>query len=93
MSETRALRRTQDGMIATVELVETDPGVIEVAGVAYTPTWVDRGAGYVVRVAGDRSDSGLPASTVSALAASHERTVSVVGSRLGADDGLSVVGT
>jgi poly-gamma-glutamate synthesis protein (capsule biosynthesis protein) len=81
---------TQDGMIATVELLETSPGAIEATGVAYTPTWVDRGAGYVIRVAGDRSDSGLPASTIAALAKSYERTVSVVGSRLGPDEGLTV---
>ncbi len=82
---------TQDGMIATVELVETRPGVIEVTGVAYTPTWVDRGAGYVIRIAGDPSDPGLPASTNAALAASYERTVAVVGSRLSDTDGLTVL--
>ena len=59
-------------------------------GVSYTPTWVDRGAGYVIRVAGDRSAGDLPASTIAALAASYERTVSGVASRLGADDGLTV---
>ena len=81
---------SQDGMIVTVQLLETSPGAIEVTGVAYTPTWVDRGAGYVIRVAGDRSDEDLPASTIEALASSYERTVGVVGSRLGADDGLTV---
>jgi poly-gamma-glutamate synthesis protein (capsule biosynthesis protein) len=81
---------SQDGMIATVQLLETSPGAIEVTGVTYTPTWVDRGAGYVIRVAGDRSDDDLPASTIEALASSYERTVAVVGSRLGADDGLTV---
>ncbi len=81
---------TQDGMIATVQISETSPGTIEVAGVAYTPTWVDRGAGYIIRVAGDRAEDDLPASTRATLAASYERTVSLVGSRLVADDGLTV---
>lgn len=81
---------SQDGMIATVQISETSRGAIEVTGVSYTPTWVDRGAGYVIRVAGDRSADDLSASTIAALAASYERTVSVVGSRLGADDGLTV---
>ena len=48
-----------------------------------------RGARYVIRVASDRSGDDLPASTRAALASSHDRTVSVVGSRLGADDGLT----
>lgn len=79
-------------MIATVEILETSPGMIEATNVTYTPTWVDRGAGHIIRVAGDRSDSGLSASTLAALTASYDRTVSVVGSRLGADDGLAVAG-
>ncbi len=81
---------SQDGMIATVEIFETTPGEIEVTGVSYTPTWVDRGDGYVIRVAGDSSGSGLPASTITALATSYDRTTAVVGSRLGAVDGLTV---
>ena len=81
---------SQDGMIATVQLNETSPGTIEAVAVDYTPTWVDRGNGYVIRVAGDRSGSGLPEATVAALATSWDRTTAVVGSRLLPTDGLSV---
>ena len=42
---------SQDGMIATVELLENDTGQIEAVGVHYIPTWVDRGDGYIIRVA------------------------------------------
>ena len=38
-------------MIATVELLESDTGVIEAVGVHYIPTWVDRADGCVIRAA------------------------------------------
>ncbi len=50
---------SQDGMIATVELLENDAGEIEAVGVHYIPTWVDRGDGYIIRVA-DPARTDLP---------------------------------
>lgn len=77
----------QDGMIATVALLETAPGVIEAVGVEYTPTWVDRANGYVIRVA----NAATPAEgLVDTLAASAARTDEIVRSRLSDVDGLTV---
>ena len=80
---------SQDGMIATVELLESASGGIDVVAVHYVPTWVDRADGYVIRVARPgRTD--VPEATAEALTASHDRTVAVASSRLGVTDGLTV---
>lgn len=77
---------SQDGMIAHVALLENDAGEIKVDAVSYTPTWVDRSDGYVIRVAnGEPGRDGI----ADTLAASAARTADVVMSRLGPDDGLS----
>ncbi|MEQ8840734.1 MAG: CapA family protein [Acidimicrobiales bacterium] len=77
---------SQDGMIAHVTLLEGADGSIAVDGVAYTPTWVDRAEGYVIRVAdGTPGREGL----ADTLAASAARTAEVVMSRLGPADGLT----
>ena len=80
---------SQDGMIATVSLLETAPGEIEAVGVQYVPTWVDRADGYVIRVALDpalRNGRDL----TDTLATSAARTDEVVRSRLGELDGLTI---
>jgi len=76
---------SQDGMIAHVTLLENEAGGIEVETVGFTPTWVDRADGYVIRVA-----SGEPSKPelTDTLANSAARTAEVVTRRLGADDGL-----
>ena len=80
---------SQDGMIATVELFETAPGEIEAVGVHYIPTWVDRGNGYVIRVADpDRTD--LSDSINAQMGITYDRTFDVVSSRLGEADGLTI---
>ena len=80
---------SQDGMIATVELLENDVGEIEAVGVHYIPTWVDRGDGYIIRVADpDRTD--LPDATNRQMAVTFDRTLDVVSSRLGEADGLTI---
>ncbi len=78
---------TTDGMIATVSLQEGDDRTIDAVGVAYTPTWVDREAGFVIRIA--TADPPRPA-LASVLAESAARTRAVVGSRLGEQDGLTL---
>jgi poly-gamma-glutamate synthesis protein (capsule biosynthesis protein) len=77
---------SQDGMIAHVTLVENELGEIEVDAVSYTPTWVDRSDGYVIRVA-----NGVPGreGIADVLATSAARTADVVMSRLGPADGLT----
>ena len=78
---------SQDGMIAHVSLLENELGRIEVEAVSYTPTWVDRSEGYVIRVAnGEPGREGI----ADTLAASAVRTAEVVMSRLGPADGLTV---
>ncbi|MEM8707097.1 MAG: CapA family protein [Actinomycetota bacterium] len=80
---------SQDGMIATVELLENDAGVIEAVGVHYIPTWVDRADGYRIRVADpDRTD--LPDATNDQMGVTFDRTFDVVSSRLGEADGLTI---
>ena len=77
---------SQDGMIAHVTLLENEVGEIEVDAVAYTPTWVDRSQGYVIRVAnGEPGREGIAGER----AASAARTAEVVTSRLGPTDGLT----
>ena len=78
---------SQDGMIAHVTLLEDDDGAIRVEAVSFTPTWVDRADGYVIRVADAELTKPEHADT---LAASAARTADVVMSRLGPEDGLSL---
>ena len=80
---------SQDGMIATVELLENDTGQIEAVGVHYIPTWVDRGDGYIIRVA-DPARTDLPESTIDQMGITFDRTFDVVSSRLGEADGLTI---
>ncbi|HAB57940.1 MAG TPA: poly-gamma-glutamate biosynthesis protein, partial [Acidimicrobiaceae bacterium] len=80
---------SQDGMIATVELLENDDGEIEAVGVHYIPTWVDRGGGYIIRVA-DPARIDLPKSTIDQMGITFDRTFGVVSSRLGEADGLTI---
>ena len=76
-------------MIATVELLENDDGEIEAVGVHYIPTWVDRGGGYIIRVA-DPARIDLPKSTIDQMGITFDRTFGVVSSRLGEADGLTI---
>jgi len=80
---------SQDGMIATVELLENEIGGIEAVGVHYVPTWVDRADGYVIRIA-EPGRSDVPETTAATLTTSHDRTFAVVSSRLGEADGLTI---
>ena len=55
----------------------------------YIPTWVDRGNGYVIRVADpDRTD--LSDSINAQMGVTYDRTFDVVSSRLGEADGLTI---
>lgn len=80
---------SQDGMIATVELLENDAGRIEAVGVHYIPTWVDRGDGYVIRIS-EPGRTDVPETTARTLETSYSRTFDVVSSRLGEADGLTI---
>jgi poly-gamma-glutamate synthesis protein (capsule biosynthesis protein) len=71
----------QDGVIVEVDLFEPTPGTIEVKGLRYTPTWVDRRDYTVVPVAEALADETL-SDVHDELRASWDRTVGVVESRL-----------
>ena len=58
---------SQDGMIATVQLLENkETGKIEAVGVHYVPTWVDRHNGYIIRVA-EPGREDVPSETANQL--------------------------
>jgi len=80
---------SQDGMIGTVEILEDSNGGFSVVGVHYIPTWVDRGDGYVIRIA-QPGRTDVPAATAEALSASYDRTFSVVTSSLNETDDLTI---
>ncbi|MDW3217845.1 MAG: CapA family protein [Acidimicrobiales bacterium] len=78
---------SQDGMIATVTLLENGAGEIEAVGVHITPTWVDRQNGYVIRRADEIDPEG---GLVETLTSSAARTYEVVSRRLGDDPALTL---
>jgi poly-gamma-glutamate capsule biosynthesis protein CapA/YwtB (metallophosphatase superfamily) len=67
------LASTQDGMILRVTVEEGPAGRFSATGVTFTPTFVDRAGGYVVRPVDATSNT-----------ASYQRTVEAVGA-LGVD--------
>ena len=72
--------KTQDGMIATVDLTLNPNGTVDVATPKVMPTWVDKFRGVVVRpVLEDLADPSVPDDIKADLSASLERTRSVVG--------------
>ncbi len=83
---------SQDGVIVLVDVDETSPGVVEVTGVRYVPTWVDRSDYTIVPVAEALADPDLDEGRRRVLEDSWERTTSVVGSRLGPPDGPVAIG-
>ena len=78
----------QDGLIVEIDLFEPVPGIIEVEGVRYTPTWVDRRDYTILPVAEALADDEL-ADIHTELRRSWERTVEVVESQI-LSAGLSV---
>ena len=81
---------TQDGMIVTLTISRSSAGVVQVERPVVTPTWVDKGAGWTIRlVQRDLDEPALPAGTRRALAASLARTAAVVGEYLAASSPLS----
>jgi poly-gamma-glutamate capsule biosynthesis protein CapA/YwtB (metallophosphatase superfamily) len=71
----------QDGVMVEVDLFEPTPGTIEVKGVRYTPTWVDRRDYTILPVAEALADDTL-ADVHDELRASWERTTGMIESRL-----------
>lgn len=70
----------QDGAVAVVELTVTGDGEVAVAAPLLHPTWVDKDAGFVVRlVADDLGGAEISEGTRRALEASLARTRQVVG--------------
>ena len=70
----------QDGAVAVVELTVTGDGEVAVAAPLLHPTWVDKDAGFVVRlVADDLAGAEISEGTRRALEASLARTHHVVG--------------
>ena len=78
----------QDGLIVEVDLIEPANGIIEVGGVRYTPTWVDRRDYTILPVALALADAEL-ADVHDELRRSWERTVEVIESQI-ASPGLTV---
>lgn len=74
---------TQDGMVVTLSFERRPDGTIGVSRPQVIPTWVDKGAGWRIRLVGpDLADPSLPAATRQELAVSWARTASVVGDYL-----------
>lgn len=71
---------SQDGMIVTVAIAEQADGRFLVEKPSVVPTWVDRANSFVIRpVLSDLLDPAVPDPVKAQLAASLERTRSVVG--------------
>ena len=71
---------SQDGAVATVEFTVGADGEVAVAPPVVYPTWVDKNAGFVVRlVAADLASSEIDDTTRHRLKASLDRTRQVVG--------------
>jgi hypothetical protein len=71
---------TQDGMIVTLSFTRRADGSIAVSRPMVVPTWVDKGARWLIRpVQQDLADPALPLATRQQLAVSLARTTSVVG--------------
>jgi poly-gamma-glutamate synthesis protein (capsule biosynthesis protein) len=71
---------TQDGAVAIVEFTVAEGGPVEVAAPVLHPTWVDKEAGWVVRVvATDLAGTAIDETTRRRLEDSLVRTRSVVG--------------
>jgi poly-gamma-glutamate synthesis protein (capsule biosynthesis protein) len=71
---------TQDAAIAIVEFTVSDDGRVEVAAPRLHPTWVDKEAGWVVRVVtADLAGTEIDGTIRHRLEASLERTRQVVG--------------
>lgn len=71
---------TQDGVIATVDLIVAADGTVAVATPAIHPTWVDRDIGWVVRLVRETlADPAIDDGLRGRLEASLQRTTSVLG--------------
>jgi poly-gamma-glutamate synthesis protein (capsule biosynthesis protein) len=80
---------TQDGVVVEVDFTEGLDGRFHTTAVTFTPTWVDRAAGFVITpVAAALRDPATPPDTRAALEASWQRTVDAIDSRGAADQGV-----
>lgn len=71
---------TQDAAVVTVALTVEADGAVTVARPVATPTWVDRDAGWIVRIVDDSlARDDLDPGARSRLMASRARTVAVLG--------------
>ena len=82
---------TQDGVIVEVDVTETGTGVFKASGVSYTPTWVNRTAGYAITpVSAALKDPATPAATKTALQQSLQRTNTAINALGAADKGVAL---
>jgi len=82
---------TQDGVIVEVDLTDTGTGVFKASGVSYTPTWVNRNAGYAITpVSAALKDPATPAATKTALQQSLQRTNTAINALGAADKGVAL---
>ncbi|MEK7292063.1 MAG: hypothetical protein AAB088_01325, partial [Actinomycetota bacterium] len=72
--------KSQDGVIATVNMNISDSGKVSVDQPLIHPTWVDKDHGWVIRsIVDDLDDPGVSAGTKAVLEISRLRTASVLG--------------
>jgi poly-gamma-glutamate synthesis protein (capsule biosynthesis protein) len=84
---------SQDGVIVEVTFTEGQDGQFKTSAVAYTPTWVDRAAGFVITpVVAALQDPALPPDRRAQLDASLLRTATAVNARGAADAGVVLAG-
>jgi hypothetical protein len=82
---------SQDGVAVEIEFVEGTDGRFRAEAVEYTPTWVDRTGGFVVTpVVAALADPSLAPDRRAQLDASLARTVAAIGSRGGAEQGVTL---
>jgi poly-gamma-glutamate synthesis protein (capsule biosynthesis protein) len=80
---------TQDGVVVEATFTEGIDGQFHADHVTYTPTWVDRSAGFVITpVAAALRDAALPDAKRVELEASWFRTVTAIGARGAGDHGV-----
>jgi poly-gamma-glutamate capsule biosynthesis protein CapA/YwtB (metallophosphatase superfamily) len=84
---------SQDGVVVEVTFTEGSNGRFTTTGVAYTPTWVDRAAGFVITpVVAALRDPAIAPERRAQLDASLLRTATAINSRGAADAGVVLAG-
>ena len=82
---------SQDAAVVTLDVTVDDAGTVEVTDIEAHPTWVDKDAGWVVRlVDAELARTDIGAGQRGRLERSRERTAAVLGAFMGPRDGTAV---